>query len=192
MNSRWTALFAIVVGLGVALLPIAHRVRNDSLYRNFRVVDPGKLYRSGQMHPDGFARTVREHGIKTVVSLRDTKDSAGVHEDQEEMDYCSTHGIAFHRQPPAGWTRVNGVAEADKNIEEFIRLMEAPATPKPVLVHCFAGIHRTGMHVAIYRMEFNGWTAQEAIEEMRSMGTPRTTFAANVLEYLETHRLQRR
>ena len=39
-----------------------------------RVVDDGVLYRSGQMTPEGFQRSVREYGIRTVISLRDSKD----------------------------------------------------------------------------------------------------------------------
>ncbi len=178
---------AVALGAGVALLPFAYKVRSDVRYRNFRVVEPGRLYRSGQMTPAGFRRVAEEFDIKTVISLRDTRDGDGVHEDQAEEDFCRERGLAFHRLPPADWSPVNGVIPGAKNIAEFLRILDDPATERPVLVHCFAGIHRTGAHVAVYRMEYDGWTAEEAIEEMKSMGTPRTTFADNLLEYLGTY-----
>ena len=65
--------------------------------------------------------------------------------------------------------------------------MDDPMT-KPVLVHCFAGIHRTGGYVALYRMEHNGWTADDAIAEMKSMGTIRTTFDDEIPNYLQAYK----
>ena len=53
-----------------------------------------------------------------------------------------------------------------------------------VLVHCFAGIHRTGVHVAAYRIDRHGWTNAEAMDELRWMGTRRTTFADNLVAFV--------
>jgi len=78
------------------------------------------------------------------------------------------------------------------NMTEFLRILSDPEMKKPVLVHCFAGIHRTGGYVAVYRMEHDGWSAAEAIEEMRSMGTPRTTFEDDVMTYLTTYEPRKR
>ena len=41
----------------------------------------------------------------------------------------------------------------------------------PLLIHCFAGIHRTGPYCAVYRMEYEGWSPAEAIEEIRAGDT---------------------
>lgn len=38
----------------------------------------------------------------------------------------------------------------------------------PILIHCQGGIHRTGLMVALYRIQFQGWPAPTAIEEMES------------------------
>jgi protein-tyrosine phosphatase len=39
-----------------------------------------------------------------------------------------------------------------------------------VLLHCFAGQHRSGAFCAIYRVEFQRWTPAEALDEMRRCG----------------------
>lgn len=191
MKPSVAAALGILIALAVALLPVGYRSLQSVEYRNLRVVEDGALYRSGRMTPDGFRRVARELGLRTVVCLRDTKDESGSQDDRDEEEYCRANGIAFHRLPPADWSPENGVIPGDRNIDAFLRILDDPVTKRPVLVHCFAGIHRTGAHVAVYRMEYQGWTPAEAIDEMKGMGTVRTTFAANLLTYLENYRSRR-
>jgi protein tyrosine/serine phosphatase len=181
----------LVFGLAVAVAvtPFVYWSVESTRYRNFRVVKDGELYRSGQMPADRFARVVREFGIKAVVSLRDRQGDDGVFEDQAEADYCAANGVAFFRLPPGDWSPVDGVIPGERTVSDFLRIVTDPtADHRPLLIHCFAGIHRTGAHCAVYRMEFDRWPADEAVAEMRSMGTPRTTFAPNLLNYLNGYR----
>jgi protein tyrosine/serine phosphatase len=39
-----------------------------------------------------------------------------------------------------------------------------------VLIHCRAGLHRTGVMTAVYRMEYEGWTPGQAIEDLKANG----------------------
>ncbi len=172
-------VFVLIVGT-----PFAYRSFVSTKYRNLRVVDEGKLYRSGQMSEEAFERTCREYGIGTVITLRDTKDETGKNDDDYEPRYCAENNIGFYRFPPGDWSMVNGEISGEKNLVEFFRILRDPNTKHPVLIHCFAGIHRTGAHVAAYRMECNNWSPEQAVREMKSMGTPRTTFADNLIDYL--------
>ena len=56
----------------------------------------------------------------------------------------------------------------------------------PVLVHCFAGIHRTGAYCAIYRMEFDHWTNDRAIDELKAHGYYNLPEEKDILGYLRT------
>ena len=185
-------VLATLMLLGIVLVPVYYKIERDRNYRNIRVVDDGVLYRSGQMTPEGFQRTVREFGIRTVISLRDSKDEGKVSADQAEVEYCREQGITHFRFAQARWQLPDGSHPVATNMTEFLRILSDPEMKKPVLVHCFAGIHRTGGYVAVYRMEYDGWSAAEAIEEMRSMGTPRTTFEDDVMTYLTTYEPRKR
>ena len=55
-----------------------------------------------------------------------------------------------------------------------------------VLVHCHAGSQRTGGVVACYRMLFEGWSFDRALEEMEHYGW-RPDRDAVLREYLERH-----
>ena len=187
MRIRLAMVLGLLLTGVIVAAPFGYRSVESVRYRNFRVVKEGELYRSGQMTTSGLARVTREFHIGTVISFRDRKDETGVNDDLSESELCAQNGIAFHRIAPADWSPVNGVIPGDETVKEFLRILDDPKTRKPVLVHCFAGIHRTGAHCAVYRMEYDGWSADDAITEMLSMGTPRTTFAPNLLEYLSKY-----
>jgi protein tyrosine/serine phosphatase len=186
----------------VAVLPLLHARQRHETYRNFRVVEEGVLYRSGQMSPDGFERVCREKGIRTVLSLRD--EETQVAGGYDEGAYCDKHDIVFESISPKGWEEENGVVPMAANLREFERNLDALATdpildpvtgerklmyPRPILVHCFAGIHRTGAHVAVYRVKYNGYTPDEAVAELLSCGKPTTTYVGNLIPFLQTRYL---
>ena len=54
-------------------------------------------------------------------------------------------------------------------IDEFLDLMDDPDA-YPVLIHCKAGLHRTGCLTAVYRMEYQGWSPGEAYDELKAHG----------------------
>jgi len=179
-------VFVLAFGIvaTVVAAPLWYKVEKHANYRNLRVVDPGMLYRSGQLSPEGLDRTIREKGLKTVVSLREKKDASVKDADNFESKLCQDRGVGHYRLDVPDWENRNGVIGGERTLEEFRKLVEDPKVPKPILIHCFAGEHRTGALVAVYRMEYNGWSNAEAIEEMTSMGNSRTTFSETLLSYL--------
>jgi protein tyrosine/serine phosphatase len=56
-----------------------------------------------------------------------------------------------------------------KVIDEFLKIMDGPDT-YPALIHCKAGLHRTGVLCAVWRMEYDGWNNGQAFVELREHG----------------------
>lgn len=169
--------------LAVAIpgMPVAYASHRMTTWRHFRVVEEGRLCRSGQLAPHALDRVVREHGITTVVCLRAlSRPGDAMPEDAEER-WCAARGIRYLRFNPAPW----GTPAARANLEAFLRTTD-DASSGPILVHCFAGLHRTGVFCAVYRMERQGWSNADAIAEMYTVGYFQEDPTA--LEFLRSYR----
>jgi len=121
---------------------------------NFGEVTP-RLFRGAQPNPDGFKALVRM-GIEIVVDARhDQGDSEKKEVGQLGMQYV---GIPWHCSSPS-----------DDILAKFLKLLRENPNKK-VFVHCHLGKDRTGMMIAAYRMAAEGWTADEAMQEMQQFG----------------------
>jgi protein tyrosine/serine phosphatase len=174
---------AVIVGL-----PAGYASYRSTHFRNLRVVKPGLLYRSGQLSPVGLGRVVNDYGIKTVVTLRDAKAEGEPPPDAAEEAQCRKLDINHLRLTPRRWwSTPNTPVPADANVARFLATMDDPAN-YPVLVHCFAGIHRTGSYLAIYRMEYDRWDNAAALEELRANGYEMLDDEFDVYDYLRDYR----
>jgi protein tyrosine/serine phosphatase len=171
----------IVVALIVG--PVAFALHEQGQMRNFRIVRDGVLYRGGQPTIAGLQRVFHDYGIKTVVCLRDEKTDS----DRAEEAFCNSEGVTFVRIPPSGWSDFGGNVPVEAGVRKFKDILSNPAN-YPVLVHCFAGIHRTGAYTAIYRMEFEHWSNEEAMAEMKACGYDTLEEELDILGYLEGYR----
>jgi protein tyrosine/serine phosphatase len=180
-------LAAVIAGLMVAC-PIAYQDRRSKEFRNFRVVEDGVLYRSGQMPIANLQRLVRELGIRTVVCLRNGDDPV----DKREEDWVNSRALHFVRIPPLDWNPdVAGNVPAETSVRAFHDVMDDPAN-YPVLVHCFAGIHRTGTMCALFRIDYQNWTNEEAMAEMRTLGYSLLDAHHDVRNYLTNYSPRRK
>jgi tyrosine-protein phosphatase SIW14 len=186
MRVWWqSGLGAVVVALVVAC-PLVYSSHQSVYLRGFRVVEDGVLYRSGQLTPASFERVLHEYGIKTVITLR-TSRTTSLPPDTWEETICKAKGINHVRIVPRIWgADEKGEIPAEQGVQTFLSVMETKEN-HPVLVHCFAGIHRTGTMCAIFRMEFQGWTAESAMEEMQFYGFAPEDMHQHIADYLRNY-----
>jgi protein tyrosine/serine phosphatase len=169
---------ALLVGAPAAY--VSHR---NSNVRNFRVVEHDVLYRSGQLSLEGLKAVIHDYGIKTVVSLRPDDPAP----DRVEEEYCKAEGIGYYRISPRPWSPIDGFIPAEEGVKRFCAVMDN-CDNLPVLVHCLAGIHRSGAFCAVFRMEYQRWTNDRAIVELRAGGYRDLDDEWNLLDFLQQYR----
>ena len=138
--------------------------------KRLRPVVEGQVYRSGCLTANGFRDAIQKNNIKTVISFWDENPDPTLYGSRfdwsaiKESDLCKSldvnYQFIFVKLLPDDPT----VA-----VEKFLKIMDDPAS-YPVLFHCKAGLHRTGVMAAIYRMEYDGWSRQDAMRELRAHG----------------------
>lgn len=130
----------------------AHR-----LPKRFAPVVPNHLYRSGEVTPAQLERLHREYGIERVVCLLDSDAP----QTQAEQAAAAQLGVEWHNVPLGG----DG-ASAPEERERLLTLLDDPHAP-PTLVHCAAGVNRTGLAVGLYRIHAQGWDYDAVLQELR-------------------------
>lgn len=124
---------------------------------NFGEVTP-TLYRGGLLKGDGI-KALKKLGIQLVV---DTHAN-----DQSEERDVKNLGMKYVAIPwHCPWPH-------DEVFAKFLKVVH-DNKGKKIFVHCRLGDDRTGMMVAAYRIAEEGWTADEAMNEMRSFGFTRS------------------
>lgn len=125
-------------------------VQEEGLPNLFQVTPD--LYRSAQPDQTGM-RNAEKMGIRTVLSLRTSNP---------DPELSEGTGLELRRVPIA----TENISEEE--VVAALRIIREG--PHPVLVHCRHGADRTGLVIAVYRMAFQGWTREEALNEMRDGG----------------------
>lgn len=110
-------------------------------------------YRGSQPIADEFSE-LKKLGIKTIIDLREdsVKDSGTL---------ARAAGLQYINIP-----LTTKRAATNDQAEYFLQLVNDQAN-WPVFVHCKGGRHRTGEMTAIYRITRDGWTADQAYDEMK-------------------------
>ena len=132
--------------------------------KNFYKIDD-KVYRSGQPDKKGF-QELTTLGIRNVLSFRD------YHSDEDGKDL----GLSLYRvKMDAGDITTEKVVEALRIIKN---------SEGPILIHCWHGSDRTGLVSAMYRIVFQGWSREEAIDELMHGGYGYHSLYKNIPEFI--------
>jgi hypothetical protein len=143
--------------------------------KRFREVTPGRVYRSGQMTAAGFREIIERHHIKLVINFQHEEPDPFLADHWlgrgkvRESDLCRSLGVKYALITPDLLPPNNRLDMIPPAVDEFLKLLDDESN-YPVLIHCKAGLHRTGRLTAIYRMEYEGWSRGEALRELRANG----------------------
>lgn len=125
------------------------------IWRNWGVVVPGVLYRSGHPTPGQLVRARRRVGLRSVINLRGTTRSGS---DALSREQAGRLGLGFH-----------DVALSSGRAPErdtLLRLAEALcAAEKPALLHCKSGADRAAFASAVFIL-LQGGSAADALAQL--------------------------
>jgi protein tyrosine/serine phosphatase len=112
-----------------------------------------KFYRSAQPDANGFKALATGHGVRTVISLR-----------AFNSDRPLTRGLDLRlaRFPIHTWHIER------EDVVGALRTLRLTTREGPTLLHCQHGADRTGMIVALYRVLYQGWSKDAALDEMHN------------------------
>lgn len=111
------------------------------------------LYRSAQPTAEGMGN-LEKMGIKTVINLR-----------YFSLDDALVEGTNLQMVRYRTLTWYPG----KDNAVSFLKLMNEN-DQGPYLIHCYHGSDRTGAMCALYRMKLQGWSYEDAVDEMTHGG----------------------
>jgi protein tyrosine phosphatase (PTP) superfamily phosphohydrolase (DUF442 family) len=150
---RSQAIIALSLALGAtgALLVCVYHVHFN--YR-FGTVEEGKLYHSAAMPPGVLVKRCQKLGIQTVIDLRHQPQA--VAREQKALAQAGVRhvNIPSHQVP------------SSRNVDKFLQIMDDPLN-MPVLIHCEHGEGRAVLFSALYRIEYEQWTNEQARQSTR-------------------------
>lgn len=167
--------FCLLLGALLLVAPFLYYRYGYTYAKRLRVVDSGLVYRSGCMTAPGFREALTRLKIRTVLNLQDEAPDPALAEGYFTADsilesqLCKEMNVNFVFLGLDLLERQKSETARPAAIEQFLALMDNPDN-YPVLIHCKAGLHRTGCLVALYRMEYDHWSMERALNELKANG----------------------
>ncbi|WP_232465504.1 dual specificity protein phosphatase family protein [Burkholderia ubonensis] len=138
--------------------------RLDNLHR----ITPS-LYRSALLSKADVPE-LQKLGIRKVISFR------AFHSDERIL--AGTQ-ITMQRIPINTWYI------RDEDMVAALKALRDADRDGPVLIHCQHGADRTGLVSALYRMVYQGWTREQALDELQHGGYGFHAIWQNITYYLK-------
>jgi protein tyrosine/serine phosphatase len=183
--------------LTILLLFVGKYVYDMNINHNFEIITDGKVYKSGVIPPDEIESYVKKYHIKSIIDLRmpGTNDLVLNPEKPgelmaEKQAVEKIGGVNYFSNP-------SEQVPNQKNIAVFTKIMDNKAN-YPVLIHCYHGTGRAKMYSAIYRIEYEGYTNEDARNAVRTLvkwssfdnGTPKGEYLKAYKSRKELKQLQ--
>ncbi len=140
---------AVLITIVLVLVGIGAYLGYWAAMGRYAVVDPGVLYRSAQYAPWRLVEECKRLGISTVVDFRNASPEVDA-----EARALAEIGVRFAHLD-------TGQVPPPEIVDAFLEIMSDEKN-HPVLIHCEHGVGRTGVHAALYRIEFQGWSKARA------------------------------
>jgi protein tyrosine/serine phosphatase len=157
-------LFSLLLLL---LLVVGKYVYDVNINHSFETVTENKVYKSGFVPPNEIESYVKKYNIKSVIDLRMPGTNDLIlnpeipGELQAEKDaVAKIKGVNYFSNP-------SEQVPDKKSVDNFLKIMDNPDN-YPVWIHCYHGTGRARLYSAIYRIEYEGFTNEQARLDTRT------------------------
>ena len=116
------------------------------------------VFRSEQPSADTIPE-LKKHGIDVVINLRSRN------KDKTVFSQSSGQGFQLVHIPINTWA-----IDREDLLTVMQNIQKAKQNNQRMLIHCYHGSDRTGASVAMYRIIFENWSTQDAMNEMKHGG----------------------
>jgi protein tyrosine phosphatase (PTP) superfamily phosphohydrolase (DUF442 family) len=177
---RWAIWPGLAVLLVVAALVAWNNGLRDRLFpRAFRVVEPGRIFASGQIYRGLIEQTLRDHHIQRLVSLTNEPGDPDAAAERQAADRL---GVTCFRFPLKG----DGTGDIHEYEKTLIEVNRAVADGAPILVHCSTGAQRTRGWIAFYRLLIQRRSPRQVAGELTD-GSWKAPPNPNLFPYVNQH-----
>jgi protein tyrosine phosphatase (PTP) superfamily phosphohydrolase (DUF442 family) len=150
----------IAVGI-IAVAAGAYKIYDVYFNYRFMPISEGKVYKSGVIPPDKIKDYVEKYKIKSIVDLRGpvTQDKINNPEswteiNEEKEATAQIPGLNYYNIP-------SEQVPKKENLNKFYKVIDNPDN-YPILIHCYHGIGRAQVYSAVYRIEKEGFSNDDA------------------------------
>ncbi len=153
-------------------------LKDRTLPKRLAVVEPGFLYRSGQIHPRLIRDTLERHEIDRVLAMfhHDPRRPEHVAE-KDAMRALGVEGLNLHLHG-------DGTGKPEHYVEALTALARAESEGERVLVHCEAGVRRAASVVSLYLLLVKQRPVEDVYAELNRFQARRSITESPLLPYL--------
>lgn len=158
MKKKWKIVIGIVI---LAAAFTGYKLYDAYVNYRFMEISRNKVYKSGVIPPEKIEGYVKKYGIKSIVDLRGpvTKDKVNNPENWKQINaekaaVAKISGLNYYNIP-------SEQVPKKENLDKFYKVIDDPNN-YPILIHCYHGIGRAQVYSAIYRIEKENWSNEDA------------------------------
>ena len=139
-----------------------------NINHNFETITEGKVYKSGVIPPDEIESYVKKYNIKSIVDLRFPGTADLVNNPEIPAELTAEQEAVAKIKGVNYFNNGSDQVPNQKNLDVFFKIMDDKDN-YPVLIHCYHGTGRAEMYSALYRIEYEKYTNEQARQGVRTV-----------------------
>ena len=157
-------ILAILLALSLLIIGSWYLWYNNYHFR-FEEISEEKVYKSALIAPERLEEFLITNNIKTVIDLLDPGVQDRLNPAQQADINKEDAAInAINKKHGTSIRHVNiqsAQVPTKKTLTEFFEVLD-DNTSYPVLIHCYHGMGRAVVYSALYRIEYENWSNEDA------------------------------